>query len=201
MAMFFVLIAALAGFTYGVAHGIGPDHLAALASLLAREGGGWRRAASVGLRFGAAHALILGGLAVPAALSGAMIAPAWERAAELTGGVLLIVLGATALRSSSRAAPHAHPHRHAGPALVGGLFALSGVRSLAIALPPLLVAERSLWAAAVYVAAFGAGVTAVMVAFGLAVGAGATRVSRAGLGLASGAIAIALGIWWVGSSL
>jgi hypothetical protein len=121
-----------------------------------------------------------------------MTDPAWERAAELGGGALLVALGVLALRGGGAD----HPHRHGGPALVGALFALSGVRALALALPPLLVAERSAWAGAVYVVAFGAGVAAASVAFGLVV-AGARRSWPAWTRRAAGVASIALGTWWV----
>jgi sulfite exporter TauE/SafE len=83
------------------------------------------------------------------------------------------------------------------------VLALGGVRSLAIALPPLLVAGRSAVAAGFYVLAFGLGVAAAMVAFGVLLTEGTRRlgVRRVWVTGASGAISVMLGVWWVASNL
>ena len=190
------LAALVAGFVYGVAHGFAPDHCAALASLLVKDEQGGRRAVGLSLRFGAAHALVLGTLAVPAVLIGGAFPTPWERGAEILGGAVLVLVGVLALRRR----PHHHPH---GATIVGGVLALGGVRSLAIALPPLLVAGRSPLGAGFYVVAFGIGVTTAMVSFGLLLTEGTRRlgVRRPWITGATGAISVMLGIWWVASNL
>jgi hypothetical protein len=96
-------------------------------------------------------------------------------------------------------------------ALIGGAFGLSGVRALTLALPPLLIAGRSFGAAVVFVLAFGAGVTAAMVGFGVAFQAArrgllarfAGDSAAAGLWTARGigVVAIAVGLYWVARNL
>lgn len=186
------LAAAGSGIAIGVLHGLGPDHCAALASLLVRDGQS-HGTARLSLKFGLGHALALGGLGLAAAASGLLIPESWERNAEVLAGALLIVVGVLAIRArDSRVLLHRHAHEHDGErhehwhahvgeqatthsrhrhphlaTLVGGGFGLSGVRALTLALPPLLVAGHSWVAALAFVLCFGLGVALSMVAFGL----------------------------------
>jgi hypothetical protein len=208
---------------YGFVHGVGPDHLAALATLLCGDGGR-RRALGACVRFGVGHALVLGGLAAGSALAGWWIPEAWEQAAEATGGALLVVLGGLALFRALHIVVHRHPHAHDGhahdhwhmhlgdprrhrhghAALWGGLLALSGVRALAIAVSPLLLAGRSLRTALAFLLAFGLGVTLSMIAFGVLFHLGRARLGAGGRHLATmgvGSGSVVLGCWWIWSSL
>jgi nickel/cobalt transporter (NicO) family protein len=212
--------AALIGIGYGVAHGLGPDHLAALGTLLARPGPRGRAIVACA-RFGVGHAVVLGALGAGAACSGWLVPATWERAAEAAGGALLVVLGLVAL---VRALPllvhrhrHAHDeedhehwhlhignparHRHGHPALVGGALALSGVRSLAIAVSPLLLAGRSAESALAFVCGFGLGVVSAMMAFGLLFQAGGRLFGRHVASVAIGGASVVLGGWWIWTSL
>jgi len=226
-----LLVAALAGLVYGAAHGLGPDHCAALATLLV-GGAGRRRAVGACLRFGVGHAVVLGGLAAAAALSGFWVPAAWENAAEAVGGALLVLLGALALaralplvlhrhahahdhgdpREPAPAHPHAHWHFHLGDRerhrhthlLLGGVFALSGVRALAVVVSPLLLAGRSPESALSFLLGFGAGVTLAMLAFGLVFQTGRRALGEAGCHLSAvavGGASLLLGAWWIWSSL
>lgn len=189
-----VLVAASVGLAYGVLHGLGPDHLAALASLVVNSKG-IRRALSVSLSFGLAHAICLGSLACVAGISGWLLPPALQRGAEILGGGLLVGLGfVVAVRATSR------PARVGTASALGGLFALSGARGLILALPPLLLAGRGIAHAMAYVLAFGVGVAASMVAFGLTFCALLKKCHGRAGGWASravGLVSIGLGLWWM----
>ncbi len=196
---------AIAGlFGLGILHGVGPDHLAALGTLAARRGS-LRAAIGVAIRFGLGHA---GVLAVGAALSlilGLAIPEAFERAAELFGGSLVVLLGAAALVEAlglrihshphGKDGGHAHPHVHFGrehehrgghghghghgATLVGALLAVSGLRGLLLLLPA--AATRSPLVLGGAVVAFGVGVMVSMVAAALIGAAASYAGGRAGL--------------------
>lgn len=164
--------AVVAGFVLGVQHGLGPDHCAALATLLWDERS-VARTIQKSVHFGLGHAVTLGLFTLGAAVLGATIPEAFERLAEVLGGLLLIALGARVLRHGAGlpphdGAPHDPPHRH-GPrvGLAGAAFALSGVRGLLLSLPGLLLASRAWPGVVLFVLAFGLGVTLSMTTFGL----------------------------------
>lgn len=104
-------------FGAGLVHGLGPDHLAAIAALASRgaaERMRRRQAARLGLRFGLGHVTTLTLLAGVAWVLGRNLPDAWQRGLEQVGGVVLIFLGgwilAQALRR--RVFVHSHPHEH-----------------------------------------------------------------------------------------
>jgi cytochrome c biogenesis protein CcdA len=204
-----LVTATATGLALGAAHGLGPDHCAA------------------------GHAVGLVGLAVLATCAGILIAPAWERAAETAGGLLVVALGAMLVwRGDLEPLLHRHPHEMHGhfhshdafghshahthnrsdePASqdgagqraalsVGGALAIGGVRALTIALPPLLIAAHSWWAAVGFVSAFACGIALSMVGFGLVFGAAQARLARSvrdtGMSFerAVGFAAVALGV-------
>lgn len=101
------------GAAFGVLHGLGPDHCAALASLIAHKPGR-RETARASFQFGLGHAAALGALGLAAAGSGLLIPEAWERAGEILAGSLLIVVGVIALlRRDAQLVIHSHAHEHA----------------------------------------------------------------------------------------
>jgi len=186
-----MLAAAAAGMTYGAAHGLGPDHCAALASLVIRAPRP-RQAVALSARFGLGHAVALSALGLAAAAFGFLIPEAWESYAEIFGGGVLVLLGVLLLvrRDASMLLhqhihthdghPHAHWHVHLdahkhtsehehvhGAGIVGGALALSGVRALVQMLPPLLVAHRGWGQALTFALSFGVGVMLTMVVLGL----------------------------------
>jgi nickel/cobalt exporter len=149
-------------FILGFLHGLGADHLMAIAALTlgtAGEGAAVQRARALGIavRFAAGHALLLG------LGAGALIALGWslpivvERGGEMLGGTLLIVLGSAGLWGVAAGrlyghthpdwrAPAAHWHLHIGrqdrhplpsahshlPTIVGAAFAISSLRALTL---------------------------------------------------------------------
>ena len=149
-------------FALGFLHGLGADHLMAIAALTlgtAGESAAVQRARALGIavRFAAGHALLLG------VGAGALIALGWslplvvERGGEMLGGTLLIVLGIAGLWgvAAGRLYGHTHPdwcqpsahwHLHIGrqdrhplpsahshlPTIVGAAFAISSLRALTL---------------------------------------------------------------------
>jgi nickel/cobalt transporter (NicO) family protein len=149
----------------GFLHGLGADHLMAVAALsvggVADTAAVQRaRALSVAFRFACGHALLL------AIGAGGLLALGWslplmfERAGEIVGGVLLIglgVVGIWGLRAGRvyghshqhGREPAAHWHLHLGrrdrhplaaahshlPTIIGAAFALSSIRALATLAP------------------------------------------------------------------
>jgi ABC-type nickel/cobalt efflux system permease component RcnA len=112
------LVVLLALFAAGVLHGLGPDHLAAIAALVGRgaeSGGGRRRElAWLGLRFGMGHVTTLVLLAVVLWTLGRSLSDRWQAGLEQMGGAVLIFLGGWMLASVVRrkVIAHTHPHRH-----------------------------------------------------------------------------------------
>lgn len=234
-----LFLALLLGTAHGAAHGLGPDHCAALASLLAGDRAGirpharrpLRDALRIGARFGFGHALALGSLALAAAVFGWLIPEALERSAEAFGGAVLVLLGIVVL-VRGRALPlvhrhshthattaddredhahwhlhldgsrqgHGHPHARLAP-WIGGALALSGVRGLALALPPMLIAAGSLWPGLAFVVAFGLGVTLSMAGFGVLVGVLRNATTHRWPDRLIGASSVLLGGWWLWTSL
>jgi nickel/cobalt transporter (NicO) family protein len=146
-------------------HGLGADHLMAIAALSVAPGertpaAQRARAIGVAVRFAAGHALLL------AAGAGAVVALGWsipvvvDRRGEMAGGVLLVLLGAVALWGIAAGRVYGHSHRHGGersphwhlhigrrghhpwaaghshlPTMIGAAFAVSSLRALAVLAP------------------------------------------------------------------
>ncbi len=111
--MFLVASALFLGFL----HGLGADHLMAIAALsvsTTTETAAVQRARalSVALRFACGHAVLL------AVGAGALLVLGWslplvfERASEMVGGAVLIVLGAVAIWGVLAGRVYGHSHRH-----------------------------------------------------------------------------------------
>jgi hypothetical protein len=148
----------------GFLHGLGADHLMAIAALsLATPLGPARyaRAFGLALRFAVGHALLLAFGAGLVLFFGWQIPARFEQGGEFLGGCLLIVLGLAVgwLTVSGRLylhahvhdngpRAHAHWHLHVGrrhshrptvhtvlPGVLGAVFAVSGLRALVLSLP------------------------------------------------------------------
>jgi hypothetical protein len=160
-----VLILISTALGLGFLHGLGADHLMAIAALSLGPGAEppaakRARALGVAVRFAVGHALLLGLGAGTLLLLGWSLPIVVERGGELLGGLLLIVLGAVGLwgvgagrvyghthRHGHEAAPHWHLHigrreRHPMPGahshlptIIGAAFAVSSLRALTLLAP------------------------------------------------------------------
>ncbi len=210
-----IFFAFAVGLGQGLLHAVGPDHCAAMATLNSLGDGRRRAALLTALRFACGHTAVLGGIACVCLLAGVGLSEAFERWAEVFGGGVLVALAIAALlfpNSLSHGHPHLpgharEPHRHAHHHMstaAGALMAVSGVRALLLALPPLLVGGSMSLAAWSYLPGFALGILLGMGAVGLLFAEGLSRlgtrlslwVHRA-VALASGA----LGVFWIGSRL
>jgi hypothetical protein len=148
----------------GCLHGLGTDHLMAIAALSVEAPAGGaaerRHPVRVALAFALGHALLL------ALGTGLVLALGWqipvlvERTGEVVGGVLLIALGGFTLWVAAARRlyghthlhgnpPHSHWHLHLGnprhhpapslhshvPGVLGAVFAVSGLRALTMMAP------------------------------------------------------------------
>lgn len=197
-----MLTAILLGVALGIRHAADPDHVAAIAAMVARHRDA-RAAARIGAAWGIGHSATI--LAVGGALVALRIAvePGWTLAAEGVVAAILVALGAANLRSMARGeAPHVHAGEALGsPALrsfaIGVAHGLGG--SAAVALLA-LAAMPSTAAGLTYLAVFGLGTIGGMVALSLGLGLPFARMSRTPvlsrwvLG-GSGALSIAVGLY------
>jgi len=149
----------------GFLHGLGADHLMAIAALSIGTAGEppalqRTRALGVAVRFAIGHALLL------ALGAGALVALGWslplvvERGGEVLGGLLLIVLGGIGLWGVAAGKVYGHSHRHGHepaahwhlhvgrqahhpapsahshlPTILGAAFAVSSLRALTMLAP------------------------------------------------------------------
>ncbi|GEN07009.1 hypothetical protein SAMN05443572_104367 [Myxococcus fulvus] len=209
-----ILLAFLLGLSQGLLHAVGPDHCAAVATLGTLNGNRRKAAIITAFRFALGHAAMLGGIAAVCLLAGVGLSETFERWAEIFGGAVLVALAVTALlfpNSLDHGHPHLpghakepHQHVHTVSTAAGALMAVSGVRSLLLALPPLLVGGSMSLAAWTYLPGFALGILIGMGAVGLLFAEGLTRLNaritawvQRGVALASGA----LGLFWIGSRL
>jgi ABC-type nickel/cobalt efflux system permease component RcnA len=168
------LFALLIALVLGLRHASDPDHLVAVTSLVAADGGDVRGAARLGAWWGAGHAAVLLVLGVPLILFKSSM-PGWlESGAETAVGIVILALALRIVfkwaRGDFRAGRHGHgtgglpehrhlregegPHRHRrvrtpGQALgIGLLHGLAGTGAVALlliaALPSKLEAAAAL---------------------------------------------------------
>lgn len=215
------LAAAGLGLAVGLRHAVEPDHLVAVATMVAQERGP-RSAARLGAAWGVGHAmalLVLGTLLITARQS--MPASAMT-ALEIMVAAMILVMGVRAVRNGLRLGArdtvqwhghgdraHAHAvsaaHVHLGrvamvrrPVLVGVVHGLAGSG----ALTALAVASLPTWPAqVVFMVVFGLGSTAGMALVAGAAGWPLTRLVRApfaaaALSVTTGLAAIAFGLIW-----
>src|SRR5919107_630943 len=93
-----ILLALAVAVLLGFRHATDPDHITAVATLIAGdERHGARRARRLGLAWGAGHAVTLTAFGLPVVLVGDALPDAVQRGAELAVGVLIVVLAARLL--------------------------------------------------------------------------------------------------------
>jgi cytochrome c biogenesis protein CcdA len=97
----------------GLRHATDPDHLTAVATLIAGdERRGAARARLLGIAWGAGHAVTLFACGLPVVLAGDGLPAAVHTGAELAIALVIAVLAARLLVRWSHGAFHAHPHTH-----------------------------------------------------------------------------------------
>lgn len=109
-------VALLVAFLLGLRHASDPDHLVAVTSLVAAEGGDTRKAAGLGAWWGLGHAASLLALGIPLIAFKAQL-PAWlESGAEKGIGIVILALAARVIfkwaRGDYRATAHGHADGH-----------------------------------------------------------------------------------------
>ena len=205
----------------GFLHGLGPDHLMAIAALSVDDSGGGRRrrAVVVAAQFALGHALLLSVGAGLLVVIGWTVPPGFERGGEMLGGALLILMGIVTLHPPSRSAlrwtwhahgPQAGRHTHSAdhhhhshlPTMVGAAFAVSSLRALAMLTPfgtRLDAAPLTLLLALIVV--FAVGILGSMTLFGVVLARvlSMRTLERVGDGAGAliGASSVLLGIAWV----
>jgi nickel/cobalt transporter (NicO) family protein len=179
----------------GFLHGLGADHLMAIATLAVRTdgsaGAGRREPIRVAVRFALGHAMVLLVGAGGVLLLGWQIPELVERTGEIVGGVLLILMGAFTLWVVAAERLYGHTHRagwlnwhvhfgrrdrHPAPpahssraGLLGAVFAVSGLRALTLLGPELSPggATASLLTLLYLVSVFAMGILLSMSLFGI----------------------------------
>jgi nickel/cobalt transporter (NicO) family protein len=181
----------------GFLHGLGADHLMAIAALtvdgsVMTASARRARALGVAVRFATGHALLLGLGAGLIVLAGWTIPAVVERGGEVLGGALLVTMGVLALAGifSGRVYGHTHVHGrepqphwhlHVGrrerhtmshshlPTIIGAAFAVSSLRALAMLTPfGGTVGTASLSLLIVLIGVFAVGILLSMSLFGVA---------------------------------
>lgn len=217
-----MILLAVTALTLGFLHGLGADHLMAIAALAVTDGRAPSgRTFGVALRFAIGHALLLAAGAAAVLLLGWNIPVLLEQGGEVAGGAMLIALGGAGLwvAVTKRIYAHAHelgaqPHWHVHfgrrenhprpfghthvPAIVGAVFAVSGLRALTLMTPfsgPSLVTLLPL------IGIFATGILLSMSLFGIVLAralgsAGTARIGRAAAATTSVA-SVALGVYWI----
>ncbi len=212
----------LIGFLLGVRHATDPDHVVAVTTLVAREKT-LRTAAPIGVVWGLGHTatiVVVGGAIV---VFGVVIPPRLGLTMELSVGVMLILLGGLNLAAAVRqrkaraqGADHesvdpalarldrrfarSSAYRLARPPVTGIVHGLAG--SAAVALLVVGTIRDPAWAI-IYLAVFGVGTIAGMclitTAMAMPFAYAAPRFARlhSGLGLASGIVSVAFGLFVV----
>lgn len=221
------MILTASALSLGFLHGLGADHLMAIAALAVNGRGQVADRAPVGvaLRFAVGHALMLLVGAGAVLLLGWQIPEVVERTGELVGGLLLIVMGAFTLWvvASERLYGHSHGagwmdwHLHFGrreshpssvahspsAGLLGAVFAVSGLRALTLLAPELAPGATGSFATLIYlVGVFAVGILLSMSLFGIVLSRvlGSPRLAVVvgrGAALVTAVASIGLGLYWV----
>jgi ABC-type nickel/cobalt efflux system permease component RcnA len=216
-----ILVVVVVALLLGLRHASDPDHLAAVATLIAsgREHAGLA-AARLGLAWGLGHATALFVFGVPIVLYDSYLPRPVQQAAETTVGVVIVTLAAWLLlrwhRGQFRTAPHTHtqtPHAHIhhrrrphghrargpvqayGIGLVHGLGGSAGVGLLLLA----TIRDHVLAVGALGLFALCTAISMALlsVGFGLTLSRPLVQRSFNRLAPALGLLSLAFGVWYV----
>jgi hypothetical protein len=193
------LLAALAiAFALGLRHALDPDHLVAVTSLVAADGGGVRGASRLGASWGAGHAVTLIAIGGPLILLTSEL-PGWlESGAEIAVGVVIVVL---AIRLGARRPPGRIRSPHQAFA-IGTLHGLAGTGAVVV----LLIAgmgsqDRAVAALAVFAPMSIISMTLCTSAFAWVLTRPAVERRRRSVALpALAAFGLAFGLWYLGAA-
>jgi hypothetical protein len=192
-----LLVVALVGIVLGLRHATDPDHLAAMTTLAPSEPGA-RRAARLGLAWGAGHALTLFALGVPIVLFNAFLPARAQQGAETAVGVMIVALAVWLLVRWRRGefGPSSHTHQARTPLqafLVGLVHGVGGSAGVGL----LLIATIESHAYALVALALLATFTAVsMTALTSGFGSVLARAPLAPVAPALGLAGLAFGVWY-----
>lgn len=195
------------GLLVGLRHSFEPDHLTAVSTLVG-DTHDLRGGALLGALWGVGHTLALVAVGGVLVIVGASLPARAAAAFELGVAAMLLALGVRAIIIAFRAGhgrDHRHRHGHGGlrahawrPLAVGLVHGLAGSGALtAIAFAELPGTGARL----LYMALFGLGSVAGMAFASGAAGATLRVVARSsgarrGLGIATGALSVAVGVLW-----
>jgi ABC-type nickel/cobalt efflux system permease component RcnA len=129
-----LLVALAIAFVLGMRHASDPDHLVAVTSLVATQGGDVRGATILGASWGLGHAgtLLMVGLPL-IALKGEL--PAWlERGAETAVGVVIVLLAARLVYRWRRPEPRPRVRSRRQAFAIGVLHGLAGTGAVVVLL-------------------------------------------------------------------
>jgi hypothetical protein len=199
-----LLVVAAVSILLGLRHASDPDHLATVTTLIAssRERAA-RRAARLGLAWGAGHATSLFVFGLPVVLFSASLPEPVQSGAETSVGFLIVALAVLLLirwrNGSFHPGAHAHTRTRTGRGafaigLVHGMGGTAGIGVLLLATiksDALAVAALGLFAAGTAVS-----MAVLSTGLGLTLGAGRVRRSFQRLAPALGAVSLAFGVWY-----
>ena len=110
-----IALSLLIAILLGLRHATDPDHLTAVATIVAGEPGQQRQhAARLGLAWGAGHATTLFAFGLPIVLFSAILPAAVLEGAEVLIGLVIVGLALRLLIRWRRGLIHSHEHEHAG---------------------------------------------------------------------------------------
>lgn len=109
-----LLVALAIAFVLGLRHASDPDHLVAVTSLVAADGGDTRRAARLGAWWGLGHSGMLLVIGVPLIAFKAEVPTSLESGAETAIGTVILALAARVLFKWARGDFRASAHDHVG---------------------------------------------------------------------------------------
>jgi hypothetical protein len=216
----------LSALALGFVHGLGADHLMAIAALAVDTPGDRRRGRvmQTAVGFAVGHTVVLAIGAALALTFGWVLPTAFESGAEKVGGALLVGLGLIGLWGigSGRAYGHLHPeiggltrwHLHFGrsshhphphsslPALMGAVFAASSLRALMLLEPfGASAAALAVPTLLVLIVLFGLGILASMSLFGVLLAGVLSLRALDTLGRVSASLismaSVLLGMYWI----